>query len=319
VFQEKRIAVVVPSFNEARNIGRVIETMPPFVDSIVVVDDCSRDNMSDVVRMHQEKDPRVVLIRHEVNQGVGGAIATGYKWARDNGADVAVVMAGDGQMDPKDLPALLEPVTSGACDYSKANRLAYRNAFQEIPKVRLFGNSVLSFLTKIASGYWHIADSQTGYTAINRAALEVIDWDHMYKRYGQPNDLLVRLNVHGFRVVDVPQRPVYGVGEQSKLKVRKVVFKISWLLLKGFLWRLKEKYIIRDFHPLIFFYLLGALLSAASVALFVRLIALWIRDGHVPEITAMAFMMSSAVGLQCIFFAMWFDMDSNRRLRPQDR
>lgn len=319
MFQEKRIAVVVPSFNEARNIGRVIETMPAIVDHIVVVDDCSRDNMSDVVRAYQAKDPRVVLIRHEVNQGVGGAIATGYKWARDNGVDVAVVMAGDGQMDPKDLPELLEPVTSDACDYSKANRLVYRNAFQEIPKVRLIGNSVLSFLTKIASGYWHIADSQTGYTAINRAALEVIDWDRMYKRYGQPNDLLVRLNVHGFRVVDVPQRPVYGVGEQSKLKVHKVVFKISWLLFKGFLWRLKEKYIVRDFHPLIFFYFLGALLSAASVGLFVRLIALWIRDGHVPEITGMAFMMSAAVGLQCIFFAMWFDMDSNRRLRPQDR
>lgn len=319
MFQEKRIAVVVPSFNEERNIGRVIETMPQYVDHIVIVDDCSTDNTVGVAQAHRSRDNRIVLIRHEVNQGVGGAIATGYKWARDNGVDAAVVMAGDGQMDPKELPSLLEPVVSGRCDYSKANRLAYQKAFREIPKIRFLGNSALSLLTKIASGYWHIADSQSGYTVINRTALEVVDWDRMYKRYGQPNDLLVRLNVHGFRVIDVPQRPVYGVGEQSKLKVHKVAPRISWLLLKGFLWRLKEKYVVRDFHPLIFFYILGSFLSVASAALFVRLVVLWIRNGHVPEITGVAFMISAALGLQCIFFAMWFDMDSNQRLGGMER
>ncbi len=257
MYRNKSVAAVVPSYNEESQIARVIETMPVFVDHIVIVNDASRDRTAAVVEDGRKRDGRVVLINHEVNQGVGGAIATGYKWARDRGVDVAVVMAGDGQMAPEDLPNLLDPVVSGEVDYSKGNRLFTGEAFKEIPKIRYFGNAALSFLTKIASGYWHIADSQTGYTAINKQALQTIDWDRMYKRYGQPNDLLVRLNIYRFKVRDVPIKPVYNVGEISRLKIRKVLFTISWLLVKLFLWRMREKYIIRDFHPLIFFYMLN--------------------------------------------------------------
>ena len=252
MYLNKVISVVVPSYNESHQIGKVISTMPEFIDYIVIVDDCSSDGMENVVKKYQEENKKVVLIRHLTNQGVGGAIATGYKWSRDKNVDIAVVMAGDGQMDPKDLPSILDPVVKGETDYSKANRLLSSGAIREIPTVRLIGNSVLSLLTKIASGYWHISDSQTGYTAINKEALRVIDWDLMYKRYGQPNDLLVRLNINNFRVKDIITRPVYNIGEKSKLKVRKAVFTISWLLLKLFFFRLKEKYVLRDFHPLVF-------------------------------------------------------------------
>jgi len=315
MYKDKTIVVVIPAYNEEAQIAKVIETMPEYVDRMVVIDDHSSDGTAEVVEECRKRDDRVILLQHEVNQGVGASIASGYKWARDNDFDVAVVMAGDGQMAPEDLPAILAPVVNGEADYSKANRLFTGEAYREIPRVRYFGNSALSLLTKIASGYWHVADSQAGYAAINKAALDVIDWDDMYKRYGQPNDILVRLNVCGFRVADVHVAPVYDVGEKSGISIPKVVFTISWLLLKLFLWRLKEKYVIRDFHPLIFFYLLGTFLFGLGGVFFVRLVYLWVRDGHAPELTAMALLFSFAIGLQSLFFAFWFDMESNRHLK----
>lgn len=315
MYKDRTVAVVVPAYNEESQIASVLTTTPDFVDRIVVVDDRSTDRTCDVVESYVGRDSRILLLRHEVNQGVGGAIATGYKWVRDNGIDCAAVMAGDGQMDPEDLPALLDPVVSGQTDYAKGNRLVTGEAYQTIPRVRYWGNAVLSLLTKIASGYWHVADSQTGYTVINRRALTAIDWDRMYRRYGQPNDLLVRLNVENMRVRDVPVRPVYRIGERSGIRVRKVVFTISWLLLKLFWWRLKEKYVIRDFHPLIFFYLLGFLLMIASAGFWIHVVALWVARGHVPELSALAAMFLFATGMQSLFFAMWFDMEANRSLR----
>ncbi|MBB72257.1 MAG: ribonuclease BN [Legionellales bacterium] len=315
MFKNKTVCVVVPCHNEETQIGKVITTMPDYVDNIIIVNDASQDKTSDVVRSYQANHPRVTLIEHEQNQGVGGAIATGYKWARDNEVDVAVVMAGDGQMDPVDLPAILEPVVTGEADYSKANRLTTGESYKNIPKVRYFGNSALTLLTKIVSGYWHVTDSQTGYTAINKEALHTIDWDNMYKRYGQPNDLLVRLNVYNFKVKDVKTHPVYNVGEYSGIKVRKVIFSIGWLLVKLFFWRMKEKYIIRDFHPLVFFYVLGLLLAVVSLGFGVDLIFRWIKDGYVPQMTALALMFTTITGLQSGFFAMWMDSDYNRDLQ----
>jgi glycosyltransferase involved in cell wall biosynthesis len=284
---------------------------------IVIINDCSRDRTSEVIRQHERcRAGLVTLIEHSVNQGVGGAIATGYKWARDAAYDIAVVMAGDGQMDPADLPAILDPVVDDEADYTKGNRLVTGEAFRKIPKIRFFGNSALSLFTKIASGYWHVADSQTGYTAINLVALQAINWDLMYKRYGQPNDLLVKLNVAGMRVVDVPIEPVYNVGEKSGIKVRKVIFTIGSLLVRLFFWRLKEKYIIRNFHPLVFFYAFGFFSVALSSLLFIRLLWLWMEMGYVPEITFLSWLFSFSLGFNSLFFAMWFDYEENKHLNP---
>jgi glycosyltransferase involved in cell wall biosynthesis len=309
MYKDKSVCVVVPAYNEEHQISKVVDTMPDYVDAIVIIDDCSKDKTVEVVKQLMKSNEKVVLLEHEKNQGVGGAIATGYKWARENEYDTAVVMAGDGQMDPADMPNLLDPVVEGKVDYSKGNRLLSGNSFRNIPKVRFLGNSILSLLTKIASGYWHISDSQTGYTVINKKSLALIDWDSMYKRYGQPNDLLVKLNVQNLTVTDVVIKPVYNVGEKSGIKVRKVMFTIGWLLVKLFFWRLKEKYIIRDFHPLVFFYLLGIILFFCSFGLTVRLFVLWFEYGFVPRTTALALMFSTTTWLQSTFFAMWMDSD----------
>jgi hypothetical protein len=224
-------------------------------------------------------------------------------------------MDGDGQMSPKDLPALLDPVARGMADYAKGNRLVTGEAYQRIPKIRYFGNAFLSLITKIASGYWHVADFQSGYTAMNEKVLHTIEWQKMYKRYGQPNDLMVRLNIYNYRVADVSVEPVYHVGEKSGIRIKKVIFTISWLLIKMFLWRMKEKYIIRDFHPLVFFYTLGAMFGVSTAILFARMVyCKWIM-GFFPATSSLAAMFSFMSASLFTLFAMWFDMEANKDLK----
>ena len=315
MYRDKVIAVIVPAYNEEKLIGKVLKTVPTFIDQIVVVDDASSDRTGEVVKTHQQEDSRIIYLRHPINEGVGGAIVTGYKWARDNEISISVVMAGDAQMDPRDLPKLLDPVVDGEVDYSKGNRLFTGKAWRVIPKTRYLGNAVLSFLTKIASGYWHVADSQSGYGAVNLEVLKTIDLDRVYKLYGMPNDFLVRLNVYHFRVRDVPVNPIYGIGERSGIKIYKVVFTLSLLLLNLFLWRLKEKYIIRDFHPLVLFYLLGFVLTPIGFIFGCYLLIYRLFIGPVAATSALFAAFFAISGLQSLFFAMWFDMEYNKELK----
>lgn len=317
MYRGKKVAVVIPAFNEELLIGKVIETMPEFVDKIVIVDDVSRDSTVNIVENFAAHSPeRVILIRHTENQGVGGAIATGYKWCRDHEIDVTSVMAGDAQMDPEELPSLIAPIIKDQADYTKGNRLFSGEAWEIIPRVRYLGNAMLSLLTKIASGYWNVADSQSGYTAISLKVLKTINLDAIYKRYGMPNDLLVRLNVYSFRVKDVPIRPIYGIGEKSGIKPLRMIPSLSWLLIKLFMMRMIQKYVIRDFHPLIFFYgLAGLLLGIVSPLLVIRLALVWYIVGSIPAINALALIMVVITGVQFLLFAMWFDMEYNRELR----
>jgi glycosyltransferase involved in cell wall biosynthesis len=314
VVEGKRVAVVVPAFDEELLVAETIRGIPAFVDLIVVVDDHSSDGTAE--RARAVGDPRVEVIEHAENQGVGAAIATGYERCRELGVDVTCVMAGDNQMDPGELAALVGPVARGEVDYAKANRLVSGEAWQLIPRSRYLGNAVLSLLTKIASGYWHVADSQAGYTALSLDALRRLDVDRLYRRYGFPNDMLVHLNVQNARVRDVPSRPIYGVGERSGIRVRHVAPRIAWLLFKGFWWRMKEKYVIRDFHPLVFFYVLGILMTVVGFLLGVVVAASRIFGGN--EITTATIVLVSLLlvsGTQFTLFAMWFDQEANKELR----
>jgi glycosyltransferase involved in cell wall biosynthesis len=309
----KSVAVVVPAYREAQLIGDTLRGLPAFVDHVYVVDDASDDGTADAAR--SLGDTRVEVLRHEQNGGVGASIVSGYKRALADGVDVTAVMAADNQMDPDDLEKLVRPVAAGDVDYAKANRLVSGEAWQVIPRSRYLGNAVLSLLTKIASGYWHVADSQSGYTAISRDTLAALDLDRVYRKYGFPNDMLVHLNVYNARVRDLPSRPVYGVGEQSGIKIRSVVPRISWLLLKGFLWRLREKYVIRDFHPLVFFYALGIVFTIVGLVLGIVETALRIAGNDVSVGTVVLVALLLIAGSQFTLFAMWFDMESNKDLR----
>jgi glycosyltransferase involved in cell wall biosynthesis len=313
VLEGKQVAVVVPARDEEALLPQTLAGIPDFVDRVYVVDDGSEDGT--VAAAEEADEARVSVLRHEQSNGVGAAIVTGYKQALADGADVTAVMAADNQMDPADLETLAGAVARGEVDYAKANRLFTGQAWDLIPRSRYLGNAVLSLLTKIASGYWHVADSQSGYTAIGRGTLGLLDLDRVYRRYGFPNDMLVHLNVVNARVRDFPSRPIYGVGERSGIRYRSVVPRISWLLLKGFWWRLREKYVIRDFHPLVFFYVLGFLMTLAGLVLGIVETVLRLMGNELPVATIVLVALLLISGTQFTLFAMWFDMESNRDLR----
>ena len=309
----KTVAVVVPAYDEEKLLPDVLAGMPDFVDRVYVVDDASRDATAE--KACDCPDPRVQLIEHEQNRGVGAAIVTGYRQAVSDRVDVTCVMAADNQMDPDDLQSIAAAVVSGDADYAKANRLFTGEAWKLIPHARYLGNAMLSLLTKIASGYWHVADSQSGFTAVSLATLERLDLDRIYPRYGFPNDMLVHLNVAEARVRDVPSKPVYGVGERSGIRYWRVIPAISWLLLKAFFWRLKEKYVIRDFHPLVFFYVFGMTMFLAGLGLGIAEVVLRILGNPIPPATVVLVALLVIFGSQFTLFAMWFDLERNKELR----
>lgn len=240
MYRELSVAVVVPAFNEEAAIGPVVASVPAFVDRVIVVDDASRDGTAQAAAravLDAGAGRPCEVVRHGGNRGVGAAIVTGYSRVLALGVDVAVVMAGDGQMDPADLPALLDPIAEGRADYAKGNRFRHPDVWRAMPRARLVGNIALSLATRLTSGYGHIFDSQCGYTAIHRRALGRIDLDRVFARYGYPNDLLARLHAAGMRVVDVPVRPVYGPRWRSGIKPHMVVYPVSFVLARSFLRR----------------------------------------------------------------------------------
>jgi glycosyltransferase involved in cell wall biosynthesis len=216
-----RVVVVVPAWDEAPRIGRVLRGLPPWVDAIVVVDDASRDGTADDARA--VADARVEVVRHDTNRGVGAAIVTGYKRALatgGSGCDAFVVMAGDGQMDPRDLPSLVSPVARDQADYVKGSRFRTSDVARAMPAARLIGGLVLSWATSQALGI-AVSDSQCGYTAIAADACRRLDLDALWPRYGYPNDLLSQLTLRSMRIAEAPVRAVYA-DEVSRLRSRDV-------------------------------------------------------------------------------------------------
>jgi glycosyltransferase involved in cell wall biosynthesis len=224
----QRLFVVIPAYNTGPRVLGVIRSLPDVVDGAVVVDDASGPETRAL--LDDLTDPRVTVCTHRENRGVGAALATGYARALDLGADLVAVMAGDGQMHPDDLVALATPVALGDADYSKGDRLAHPGCAREMPRARRLGNTVLSALTRAATGLWHVNDSQCGYTVVSRRVLVHLDTSRMWTRYGYPNHLLAALAHAGFRVRDVTVRPVYA-GERSGIRLRDALLVIPRILL----------------------------------------------------------------------------------------
>lgn len=364
----KTIAVTVPAYNEENQIGMVIETMPDFVDRIVIVNDGSKDNTAGVVKkyiaegkrgggvivrrneaklepntynradivlgelrkqeeikypsheVYNDNDyDRIVLITQE-NSGVGAAVAVGYKWCRDHQVDCAAVMDGDGQMDPNELENIVRPVIERGIDYVKGNRLSHPAAKIIVPQIRYFGNNILSLMTKIASGYWSVSDTQTGYNAISLRALNKIDLYDIYHTYGYPNDILVKMNIAKGTLLEVPIKPIYNVGEKSKMKIMKVVPRISWLLIKCFFKRLWKKYLVDSFHPLFLMYIFGMIMGLINIPVVIKLIIdVLVLGGSVPVGWYITFLLLTLFSFQSVSFAMWMDMQDNAKLEKTQK
>ena len=329
MYKGLKIALVIPAYNEEKLIGPTLKAVPKTVDKVFVVDDCSTDNMPSVLRGCMKGDRRIIGIRHRHNSGVGQGIITGYKEAVKQGCDVAVVIGGDNQMDLADLPNLLEPIYKKEADYIKGNRFMfdyarkYKNtedgsAFKVMPRQRFFGNSMLSFLAKLASGYWKIFDSNDGYTAITKEAIQRVDWKKAWKGYGYVGDWFALFNVHNLRIKDVPRRAIYLKGErQSQIKIFKYVRKVFPRMIRSFFWRLKTKYLFQEFHPLVLFYFFGFLLLPAGLLLGIYLLIKWILlfPADISGTKAVLVALFIITGIQSLFFAIWFDMQANEHLQ----
>lgn len=304
-----RIGVVVPAYNEERLIGETLAGMPAYVTRIYVVDDCSADRTPDVIK--SKNDSRIVNIRHEVNKGVGAAIITGYKKALEEEMDVVAVMAGDNQMDPAQLPRLLMPIIDGEADYAKGNRLLSRGLRKGMSSWRSLGNFLLTMVTKIGSGYWHVTDPQNGYTAISRRALESLDLDSVYTYYGYCNDLLIKLNAFGLRTIDVAMPARYGT-EKSHIKYSRFILKVAPMIFRGFLWRLKTKYVVLDFNPLVLFYASGMLLIPGGALLGLWALYQTLTGQAVSSSFALLTVFIGLWGVLFLLFAMVLDMQENK-------
>lgn len=254
MYKDRRVTTVIPAHNEAGHIGQVILTMPAFVDHIIVIDDCSKDATSKIAL--DCGDLRVQILGTENNRGVGGATILGYQKSLDMGSDIIVKMDGDGQMDPEYLSSLLDAIIDHEYDYAKGNRFLTGESLNFMPRHRLIGNIVLTFMTKLASGYWHIFDPQNGYTAIKAEALRALDLQLIHQRFFFENDMLIHLNFLGRRVKDVAIPARYGE-EKSDLNPFKIGVTFPVLLLRRFFYRVYQKYVLRDFSPIALFLFLG--------------------------------------------------------------
>ncbi|ELZ31632.1 family 2 glycosyl transferase [Halogeometricum pallidum JCM 14848] len=317
MYRDSSVAVVVPAYNEEGFVGDVVRSIPTYVDRIYAVDDRSTDGTWEELRECAERvnaegdGERVVPIRHERNRGVGGAIKTGYERALRDEIDVTAVIAGDGQMDPSKLTQFLDPIVDGEADYTKGNRLWREDTWREMSRWRLFGNRLLTVLTKIASGYWGMVDPQNGYAAISLRALEELPIDDLYEEYGFLNDLLVHLNVQGLKIADVPHEALYG-DEQSGIKYSTFVPRLSKLLLRDFLWRLKMKYFVYDFHPTGLCYALGAAGTGAGAGAALK--ALVDRDSESRFTNLLLSGVVSLLGWLFLVVAVVLDIDRNADL-----
>jgi glycosyltransferase involved in cell wall biosynthesis len=253
MFENKRIGMVVPAHNEERFIAAVIGRAPDYIDRIYIIDDCSRDSTAAIVtRLAAASNGRVCLLQHAQNGGVGKAITTGYKQCLKDNIDIAVVVGGDNQMDPAQLPQLLNPIIQGKADYTVGDRISSLEDMKGMSCWRRTGNWMLRWLTRIAAGNIHICDPQNGYTAIKREALTWLDLEHIYPRYGYCNDLLVKLSVVRAKIEFVAMPAVYG-SEKSQIRYWHYIPTVSWLLLKDFVWRIKMQWFHREDlkHPII--------------------------------------------------------------------
>jgi dolichol-phosphate mannosyltransferase len=259
---DPKIAVVVPAFKVVDSIKKVILSIPTNIDHIIVVDDhCPLSSGKEAEKINQ---PNVTVIYHEQNQGVGGAVITGYKKALELKCEIIVKIDGDGQMDPHFIERLIAPLIANEADYTKGNRFVNFKALKSMPKIRLFSNSLLSFMLKIVSGYWNVMDPTNGYTAIHRRVLNKLNLGKISKRFFFESDMLIHLNIIRAVVKDI-DIPARYEGEKSSLNIRKAILQFLPKLFSRFFRRIFFRYFIYDFNMASVYMILGLPLFAGSV------------------------------------------------------
>lgn len=311
MYRQRKVAVVIPAYNVARHVEGVIKDIPEFVDDIIVVDDASTDATADV--LHTVQDSRLTVLHHSVNQGVGAAMATGFRVALERGAQVVVKLDGDGQMDPHYIPALLDPILLDGHAYAKGNRFLNEEELRSMPKMRLLGNFGLTFLTKLASGYWNVFDPQNGFVAIDARALRKLPLHKFARRYFFENDMLVHLNVLRAGVKDVAIPARYG-DERSSMRLSQVFATFPVYLLRRFWYRIYHKYVLRGFSQVAVFWYFGSLLLSWGTGFGAYT---WVKSswsGHVASTgTVMLSVLPFILGFQLVLQAILIEIEESSR------
>jgi dolichol-phosphate mannosyltransferase len=308
-----RLAVVIPSYKVSRQILGVLASISTDVSRIYVVDDCCPESSGDVVERGNQ-DARVLVLRHSENQGVGGAVLTGYRQAIADGMDVAIKLDGDGQMDPGLIPRFVKPIVDGRADYTKGNRFYSLDLLRAMPSVRLFGNAALSLINKIASGYWSIMDPTNGYTAISIKILQLLPMDIIEKRYFFESDMLYHLGLVRACVVDVPMRSVYA-DETSSLSIRNVTLRFpgKYAIRAGK--RFVYSYLVRDFNAGSVETILGGTLLAFGVVFgSIRWTTGVMNAATASSGTVMLAALPVILGMQLLLSALYYDIQN----QPKD-
>ncbi|HEX7456421.1 MAG TPA: glycosyltransferase family 2 protein [Candidatus Nanoarchaeia archaeon] len=306
MYKRHKIGIVVPAYNESRLISNTINGIPKYVDRIVAVDDASLD---DTYKKLQglSNDDRLITIRHKKNRGVGGSIIDGYLRLLEEDVDITVVMAGDNQMDPQYLPVLLDKLTEGDFDVAKGNRFLHSYELGRMPPTRMWGNVIVTLLTKISSGYWSIFDTTNGYVASKTQILKLVDFKKIKRGFDFEISMLINLNILGAKIADVPIPAVYGK-ETSKLKAWKVFPGLSWTFFSGFWKRVFYKYIFYNTHPLALFLIFGLLLLIAGLV--IGIWAIVVTGGHPTASTALLAALPLILGFQLLLTAVVIDIQN---------
>ncbi len=238
MYRGSKIGLVIIAYNEQRLIEPTLDNVPDFVDTVIVVDDCSTDNTRQVIEDKKAKDPRINIIKHKENIGPGGAIISGYLKSSELGNMATVVIGGDNQMDQTEMNRLLDPIIDGEADYTKGNRFLV-DAFGVMPFKRLIGNIALSILTSTCAGTFHVFDTQDGYTAISKEAIDMIDWSQACQAYGYVTDFVIRIAAYGLKIKDVPRRSIYLSGErQSQIVIGTYIKRFFPILFNALKWKM---------------------------------------------------------------------------------
>lgn len=304
-----RIAVAIPCYKVTQHVLGVIERIGPEVTVIYAVDDACPEESGAFIEAHNT-DPRVRVLYHLQNQGVGGAVVTAYKEAIDNGMDIVVKIDGDGQMNPALLPLFVQPLLDGRADYSKGNRFYRPESVQDMPPVRLFGNAVLSFMTKLSCGYWNIMDPTNGYTSVRTSVLSELPLDKLEKRYFFESDMLFRLYTVRAVVKDVPMDAVYA-DEESNLRIGKVLPEFLRKHCSRLWRRYVYSYLVRDFNVGSLYSLSGAfLVLSGSLYGAVHWISGFIHSEAATSGTVMLAALPVMVGIQCLIAFLHHDVSS---------
>ena len=304
--------MVIPAYRVLKHIDAVLAAIPQTVSYIFVVDDACPEQSGKHVEANC-KDPRVQVLFHQGNQGVGGAVMTGYQAVLETDAEIAVKVDGDGQMDMDQLPRLVAPIIQGKADYTKGNRFNSVEALEAMPRVRIFGNAVLSFMNKFSSGYWQVTDPTNGYTAIHRQALQDLKFVKIEKRYFFESDLLFRLSLLRAVVQDIPMNALYA-DEESNLRISKIIGKFFWGNMRNFAKRVFYQYYLREWSAASFELPLGLFLTLFG---FITAIITWAdsftRTTPAPAGTVMISALPLIVGIQLLLAFINSDVESEPR------